>query len=1430
MHEGIKLPKFLKSLDDIYSNNLRKVDFNKYYDKRLDQYSIDLLRDLFAKDERLFRAVRDELNLRGIKVLVNNASPNIYSFNMVINYDEIIVIDEPGENYKNIDFISILNPNIIFHMDIDNDLFFNYIPIENFSKVYKNVNISNLKRQFKNAGFKIVNMSNIAIKNSYMNLKSEEEISKIIINKYVKELDDVQTSDKKNNQDNNIKEINFKEHEVIELYDENSTYEFNPKELNKLIMVLNKLDDDIKNTPIKSYFNNNKTNTFVRFSENRNKFNIGEITIGDIIDYRLFFGVTDNRYIYFIDSINNLNKAFNYSEDNNNYIKENFHESDQYKNIIKNLDLLKNNYGNYRVSCLFGNSYHGNLTQFLFKRNIFKVNQISHNDIYDYIDMYEDKLDIINKKLESINRKYELNESENDINEVEVPSNNSCDNIDNLTSEQLLETETVDNNFGIGNRKQYENVDFKNIVDLRYTKPVRAYYYGKKIDETTSWADVYAGIFKAIYKAYDDYFRVNSIFGTGGRIDLGDSSTVGNMVSPKKITDNLYLETNYSSTDIVKKLKFIIDRVGVDYSYIIIKYEIRKKDKLTITEEKSSQANNFSNSEKESDLNSKNNPDTFDSIYSNFINNFVNTKQEDGTVPNREVFHTEIKHDVNDIPKDDVVDFNNIKDLRNTIPIYATLYDLKLKNIDTWKDLYVNVFRSIFLDYKDKFNINDIFGDGKYIDLGNNRLYNKMLLPEYIVPDLYLETYLDPNEIIYKIKSILNRCNIGYDSLFIKYSYVSQDGIETIENNTKVKEESSDLSQKNPDNDEYLDLINKIKAENKDLKTLDYFKNSKFPSFGGFLNIKNVTYIGEISSEDIKNYIEIYNISELKKNKFIEMFNNLSQTVIKEEPVKDISNHLNSEDLSNDSEESNLIKNYKNKNEITLYSNKNILDYNLEKIKLENNKKTNIDSNDPVELASIENIFSYLNNDFKSINLMKYFHESEFNKFREFIDNNSFRLLGDLSAKDLLDFKNTDIFTSDIFIKVLNKLEDLDHSDVTLYGEVVKSDPTFYYNKKYFDLDEIYINDFLDKIGSSDRLFSSYKFNDIYNKKINKSNFYLNEIESISKLNQKISTLKGPNEIIADFFKDITEKNRDYFYLRYKLEGKTYEFIANKYNSDPQSVKMIVEESIVPKLIDHLIFNNFKLSLYINFIIYDISKQGIISYDAVDDLFKDEWKHILNFIIDVSDKNSNSDISVFYNKKYRLFFKDKETEEKFLSDIEIAEENLPDVLDLNSPPKSLNLEYFTNGSITKEEFLISNGYLKNGKIFSKKDMNVEDFLIYYLKNDSDSVKINEETFKQFKEYLSEKYEINLDISFKNLIITIDRSEYLIDIGDDYISLFDLNHYGLDNLDKYYNYIKEDKENDFEKVYDEFKYELSLNGILNKTHLRSIMKILYDDII
>lgn len=120
-------------------------------------------------------------------------------------------------------------------------------------------------------------------------------------------------------------------------------------------------------------------------------------------------------------------------------------------------------------------------------------------------------------------------------------------------------------------------VDFTGPNNLAYTRPL-CFTYFEEEKVVNSWTDLYVSFFATIQEDYPHIFRAGMSFSrNNGRIDLMQANDAEAMLAPKPVPGTSYvLETNLSASDIVGKIKTILDLCSVDFDNIVIKY--RKKD------------------------------------------------------------------------------------------------------------------------------------------------------------------------------------------------------------------------------------------------------------------------------------------------------------------------------------------------------------------------------------------------------------------------------------------------------------------------------------------------------------------------------------------------------------------------------------------------------------------------------------------------------------------------------------------------------------------------------------------------------------------------------------------------------------------------------------------------------------------------------------
>lgn len=123
-------------------------------------------------------------------------------------------------------------------------------------------------------------------------------------------------------------------------------------------------------------------------------------------------------------------------------------------------------------------------------------------------------------------------------------------------------------------------VDFRNIGLMSFTRPIRMSYCDQEFSSPSSWKDVYISIVSILYKSHPDVFEHLRSFPESERLEFGTSDELTQMTAPRIIDEHLCIETNFSATDLVKRIKTLLSMCDVGYENVIIQYE-RKEDSNT---------------------------------------------------------------------------------------------------------------------------------------------------------------------------------------------------------------------------------------------------------------------------------------------------------------------------------------------------------------------------------------------------------------------------------------------------------------------------------------------------------------------------------------------------------------------------------------------------------------------------------------------------------------------------------------------------------------------------------------------------------------------------------------------------------------------------------------------------------------------------------
>lgn len=118
-------------------------------------------------------------------------------------------------------------------------------------------------------------------------------------------------------------------------------------------------------------------------------------------------------------------------------------------------------------------------------------------------------------------------------------------------------------------------VNFDAEESMAYTKPTSVSLFGKKLLRPSVWKDVYVCVIAALYEKHPDIFNSMQSFPGSRRIEFAKPQDADRMLSPKLVSDSLCVETNFSATDFIKRLKTLLTMCEESHASLKITYEKR---------------------------------------------------------------------------------------------------------------------------------------------------------------------------------------------------------------------------------------------------------------------------------------------------------------------------------------------------------------------------------------------------------------------------------------------------------------------------------------------------------------------------------------------------------------------------------------------------------------------------------------------------------------------------------------------------------------------------------------------------------------------------------------------------------------------------------------------------------------------------------------
>ena len=119
-----------------------------------------------------------------------------------------------------------------------------------------------------------------------------------------------------------------------------------------------------------------------------------------------------------------------------------------------------------------------------------------------------------------------------------------------------------------------------------FTKVEFFEYFGKRHDNIGSWKKLYVKVLQCLVEDYPD--EINNLkgksIGSGTRIDIGNWEHSLSMAAPRMFETNLYVETNLNATNILDKIKHLLDLCRIDAENLVVAYSMKdneNKEKVT---------------------------------------------------------------------------------------------------------------------------------------------------------------------------------------------------------------------------------------------------------------------------------------------------------------------------------------------------------------------------------------------------------------------------------------------------------------------------------------------------------------------------------------------------------------------------------------------------------------------------------------------------------------------------------------------------------------------------------------------------------------------------------------------------------------------------------------------------------------------------------
>ncbi|AQS09894.1 RNA polymerase sigma factor RpoS [Clostridium saccharobutylicum] len=166
---------YIKIEENVKKNEFISIELKELLRHEVEgTIDLEYLREIYTKDQTEFIRLYQELAFRGCTFITKMQS-NLLQNIEITNDDNYIFVNDNNYFYKNINFNKYKLGDLVVKYKINDDRFFNFVPIEGFKAFNKEIDLEKLSEEFYTNGFLIKSIGELQALSSNIN-KTENNI------------------------------------------------------------------------------------------------------------------------------------------------------------------------------------------------------------------------------------------------------------------------------------------------------------------------------------------------------------------------------------------------------------------------------------------------------------------------------------------------------------------------------------------------------------------------------------------------------------------------------------------------------------------------------------------------------------------------------------------------------------------------------------------------------------------------------------------------------------------------------------------------------------------------------------------------------------------------------------------------------------------------------------------------------------------------------------------------------------------------------------------------------------------------------------------------------------------------------------------------------------------------------------------------------